>query len=503
MTIPNEAFNQVPINTRVAGSYFEIDGSRASGFVANHTALIIGQSLAAGTADNDVAVLVPGTGESAGALFGQGSNLAAMVAAFRENNPTMTLYALPMADLEAGVKADIDITITGSATENRALPVYIAGKRVFVSVSVGDTAANVATAMVAALNAVTDLPVTATAAAGVVTLTAKNAGEVGNDIRFMVAVRGILSGEKVPSGLVISAPGDGYLAGGSGNPDIAGALAAIGSQEFNYIGVPWSDSATLDAMSALLETKQAAGSEIDVKAFAGRRGTLSELVTYGTSRNDRFVSVIESFDAPMPAWARGMRYMGQASAKLFNHPARPLFGLELIGEMAPPKKSRFGWGDKNTLLFSGITVTDVSADGKVRLNMPITLYQTNEFGDASEAYLLVNTVAQLGRVRDELQSVINSRIMAQRPILVDDGTAIDEAIPHVTPKSVKATLVAHYAYMVTLGFVESLEEFEARLQVGKSTTNSYRLNVIYQPDLSNPLYVFAAKIEFELDFRTY
>ncbi|PKR50769.1 phage tail sheath subtilisin-like domain-containing protein [Thalassospira marina] len=503
MTIPNEAFNQVPIDTRVAGSYFEIDGSRASGFVANHTALIIGQSLAAGTADDDVAVLVPGTGESAGALFGAGSILAMMVAAFRENNPTMTLYALPMADLEAGVEAKIDVTITGTATENRALPVYIAGKRVFVQVAVGDTATNVATAMAAALNGAADLPVLASSAAGVVTLTAKNAGEVGNDIRFMVAVRGEMSGEKVPAGIAISAPGGGFLSGGSGNPDVSGALAAIGSQEFNYVGVPWTDGATLDALSAWLETRQAAGSEVDVKAFAGRRGTLSELVTFGTSRNDRFVSVIESYDAPMPAFARGMRYMGQASAKLFNHPARPLYALELIGEMAPPEKSRFGWVDKNTLLFSGIAVTDVSADGKVRINMPITLYQTNQFGDRDEAYLLVNTVAQLGRIRDELQSAINTRIMSLRPILVDDGTPTDENVAHVTPKSVKATLIAHYAYLQGLGFVENLAEFEKRLQVGKSATNSYRLNVIYPPDLSNPLYVLATQIAFELDFRNY
>jgi phage tail sheath gpL-like len=39
--------------------------------------------------------------------------------------------------------------------------------------------------------------------------------------------------------------------------------------------------------------------------------------------------------------------------------------------------------------------------------------------------------------------------------------------------------------------------------VSKSPTNSYRLNIIYRPDLSNPLYLLAAKIEFELDFRDF
>ena len=503
MSVPNEIFNEIPINTRVAGSYTEIDGSRASGFSANHIALLIGQSLAVGTENNDELVIVPGTGEAAGEMFGKGSNLALMVDAFRQNNTTMTLYAIALADLVAGVKATADLTVTGAASESRALAVYVAGVRVFVSVSVDDTATDIAAAIAAAVTAAADLPVTASAAAAVVTFTAKNAGEVGNDLRIQIALRGIINGEKVPEGVSIAVDDDGFLTGGSGNPDIAGAIAAIGSEKFNYVGFPWNDGATIDAASEWLENNQKAGVELDVKAFTGRRGTLSELVTFGAARNDRFVSMIESYDAPGPVWMRAARYMGQASAKLFNHPARPLFGLELVGEMAPAKSSLFEFSDKNTLQFAGITVTDVGQDGKVRLNMPITMYQTNEFGDESAAYLLVNTVAQLGRLRDELSSVINSRIMAIRPILVDDGTAIDDAVPHVTPRSIKATLVGHYEYLQSFGLVESLEEFERRLQVSKSPNDAFRANVVYQPDLSNPLYVLATKIEFELDFRTY
>ncbi len=503
MAIPNEVFNEIPINTRVAGSYFEIDGSRADGFTANHVALLIGQSLATGTADNDELVIVPGTGDSSGDLFGKGSNLALMVKAFRENNDTMTLYALPMADLGVGVKASGTLTVTGTATESRALAIYVAAERVFVGVSVDDTNEDIAASIVAAVSAKPDLPVTAAAAAGVVTFTAKNAGEVGNDLRIQVALRGILNGEKVPDGVSIAVSDAGFLTGGSGNPDIAGALAVIGDDKFNYIGFPWTDSATLDAATEWLEEQQSAGSEVDVKAFTGRRGTLSELVTFGSARNDRFVTTIESFDAPGPVWMRAARYLGQASAKLFNHPARPLFGVELIGEMAPPKSSLFTFSDKNTLLFAGVTVTDVGPDGKVRLNMPITMYQTNEFGDESAAYLLVNTVAQLGRLRDELRSVVNSRIMAQRPVLVNDGTPIDDAVPHVTPRSVKATLIAHYEYLQSFGLVESIEEFEKRLSVSKSPNDAFRLNVVYEPDLSNPLYVFATKISFSLDFRNY
>jgi phage tail sheath gpL-like len=502
MAIPNESFNEIAINARVAGKYIETSGSRVNGLVSNHVALLIGQSLASGSANDAELLLVPGTGAAAGEMFGKGANLALMVEAYRQNNTTMTLYAIALPDLVAGVKASVAMTFTGAATESRALAVYVAGVRVFVPVVTDDTPADVAASVAAAITALPNLPVTATATAGVVTFEAKNAGEIGNDIRIQVALRGVMSGEKVPAGISIAVPNSGFLQNGSGNPDIAGALAAIGSQKVNYVGFPWTDGGTLDAISEWLEGQQKAGVENDVKGFTARRGTVSELLTFGTSRNDRFVSTIGTYDAPGPAWMRAARYAGQMSGKLFNHPARPLAGVELVGEMAPPEKSRLEYTDKNTLMFAGITVTDEGRDGKVRLNMPITMYQTNEFGDLSEAYLLVNTVAQLGRIRDELASVLDG-IRMQRPILVDDGTPVDDGIPYVTPRSVRASLIAHYDYMVGLGLVEDVDGFAERLEVSKSPTNSYRLNMIYRPDLSNPLYLLAAKIEFELDFRDF
>ncbi|MET4734760.1 phage tail sheath gpL-like [Thalassospira sp. MBR-102] len=502
MAIPNESFNEIAINARVAGKYIETSGSRVNGLVSNHVALLIGQSLASGSANDAELLLVPGTGAAAGEMFGKGANLALMVEAYRQNNTTMTLYAIALPDLVSGVKASVAMTFTGAATESRALAVYVAGVRVFVPVVTDDTPADVAASVAAAITALPNLPVTATATAGVVTFEAKNAGEIGNDIRIQVALRGVMSGEKVPAGISIAVPNSGFLQNGSGNPDIAGALAAIGSQKVNYVGFPWTDGGTLDAISEWFEGQQKAGVENDVKGFTARRGTVSELLTFGTSRNDRFVSTIGTYDAPGPAWMRAARYLGQMSGKLFNHSARPLAGVELVGEMAPPEKSRLEYTDKNTLMFAGVTVTDEGRDGKVRLNMPITMYQTNEFGDLSEAYLLVNTVAQLGRIRDELASVLDG-IRMQRPILVDDGTPVDDGIPYVTPRSVRASLIAHYDYMVGLGLVEDVDGFAERLEVSKSPTNSYRLNMIYRPDLSNPLYLLAAKIEFELDFRDF
>jgi phage tail sheath gpL-like len=64
----------------------------------------------------------------------------------------------------------------------------------------------------------------------------------------------------------------------------------------------------------------------------------------------------------------------------------------------------------------------------------------------------------------------------------------------------KGTLIEHYKTLVALGITENVEEFAKRLVVTKVGT---RLNILYRPDLANPLYTVAAQIRFEIDFSTY
>jgi len=164
------SFNNIPASIRVPLFYAEVDNSQAGYFEQNLKTLLIGQKLAAGSADANVPMLVSRTDE-ARSLFGQGSMLSRMHDVYRNNDDFGEVWCIALDDAAAGVVATGTVALTGTAISAGALNLYIGAQRVQLAVAANETAASVATALAAAINANAELPVTAEAAAGTVTLT--------------------------------------------------------------------------------------------------------------------------------------------------------------------------------------------------------------------------------------------------------------------------------------------------------------------------------------------
>src|SRR5690606_18079254 len=145
-------------------------------------------------------------------------------------------------DLVAGVKATQTLTLTGTATGAGVLALRLNGELVSVGVSIGDTATTIASNIVSAVAASLDGPVTATAADGVVTFTARHKGVFGNDIDVRVNYQ---ADEVLPAGLTLA-----IAAGtaGAGNPDVAEALAAIANENYYTIVTCYSDITNRDKL---------------------------------------------------------------------------------------------------------------------------------------------------------------------------------------------------------------------------------------------------------------
>src|SRR5690606_8238182 len=126
-----------------------------------------------------------------------GSIGAEQVAAFRKANKTQPLFVMAIADDEDAVKASGTITFTGAVSQALVLRFKIAGQQVRFTAQSTATISQLGTALAAAINANASLPVTATAEAGVVTVTSRHGGEVGNDIDLRVD----LAAQPLPSGL--------------------------------------------------------------------------------------------------------------------------------------------------------------------------------------------------------------------------------------------------------------------------------------------------------------
>lgn len=151
--------------------------------------VIEGQYLSTGTrpAVADTLVKVAAT-RDIDAMFGEGSVLAESlkIAALCCGNNGVEIFALPRTDPVGAVAAVYTLTITGTATTDGRLDIFWGDGHWNISrrVNEGDTPTVIAADIVANMPA--GFPYTAAAAAGVITLTARNKGTVGNFLNIEV-----------------------------------------------------------------------------------------------------------------------------------------------------------------------------------------------------------------------------------------------------------------------------------------------------------------------------
>jgi phage tail sheath gpL-like len=499
------SFSNFPANWRLPLVWVEVDPSKAGFPVANLPALLVGVKLAAGSAPVDVPIAISSQAQADDA-FGEGSMLARMFTAFFANNFAHEVYGLPVAEPGAGVTASGTITVTGPATGAGTLYVYIAGQRVELAVAVDDTAVEVAQALVAAINDLATLPVTASAASdgAVVTLTCKWKGESGNDIRMQDNYLGVNGGERMPAGIALAYSGSNFLTGGTAAPDFAAAIANLGDEPYEFVAMPFTDTTSLSDWNTeygFSDTgrwgwmRQTYG-----HLFSAYRDTYANLLVWGATQNSGLLSVIAmETAAPSPKWEWSAAYTAKAARALLNDPARPLQTLELLSLKPAPKHQRFSKTELNNLAGNGLATANVNPNGNVALLRESTTYQLNSYGQGDDAYELVTTLATLARLFRDLQHAVTSKWPRHK--LADDGTRFGPGQAIVTPKIIKAELIAQYRIAEFNGLVENAAAFKDNLIVERDSNNPNRVSVLYPPDLVNQLRIFAVLGQFRLQYN--
>lgn len=490
------SFNEIPMNIRVPSVLTEYDASKAvSGpGVQPIKALLVGQRLTAGS----VAALTPiriTSAAQAKNYFGEGSILHRQAIAWFADNTITELWAVAFDDPSGSAAAGADITFTGPATAAGTLSLYIGGERVQIGVTSGDTAAEIATAVAAAIEAASNLPVSAEVNGSddtQVDLTALNKGTLGNeiDIRF-----NYFEGEETPAGVGHTIVA---FSGGSGVPDFDTLWPVLGDEHYNAMVIPYIDSASLADIKT--ETLDRAGPlrAIETMVFAAKDDTHANLGTFGDSHNNQFISVIcpGGDGSPTPGFEIGANYGAVAIEALAIDPARPLQTLALSHVKAPVTTARFTFEERNLLLFDGIATAVVNSGGTVQIERAITLYKENALGADDVSYLDVNTLFTLSYIR---WSVTN-RILLKFPRhkLANDGTRFGFGQKVVTPKVMKAELIALFTQWEELALVEGVQQFVSDLVVERNSSDVNRLDIILPPDVVNQLRVTAIQIQFRL-----
>lgn len=488
------SFNQIPQNLNTPLFYAEVDNSAANTAVDDMLSLIIAPKLSTATGESNK-LTIAGTAEQVAAQFGAGSVLARMVKAYRNQDSLGTLYVVATDDPSAGTAASQTITVAGTATAAGTLCVYINSELVQVGVSVGDEASDVATALNAAINAAADLPVTAQVSSGVVTVSAKNKGEIGNDLVLSLNLLGYINGQVTPEGLSVTF---GQLTKGTGTPDLDEAFEALKDEAFEFIGFPYNDATSLDTIKTYMTQAWSYNVQKYGHVYCARRDTRENLVTFAESRNDQHVSLF----AINPADPNGLAErlgatLGQAAVSVKADPARPFQTLELIGLMAPPASARFDQENRESLLKAGVA-TYKDTNSNTQIERAVTTYTENSYGSADNSYKDAQTLHTLGYIIRFLRTRITSKYGRHK--LADDGTKFGEGQAIVTPSVIKAELVSAYSELEYSGLVENSKLFKDNLIVERNATDVNRIDCLLPPDLVNQFRIFAMLVQFRLQY---
>jgi len=496
MTVP---FNNIPQQVRVPLFYAEMDNSQANGQGTGiRRALAIGQKLATGSAAVNTPYIVPSVAQAI-ALFGRGSMLARQVKAYRDNDSFGELWCIAVADAGAGVAAAGTITVAGAPTAAGTLNFYIAGQRIQVAVLTTDTPTTIAAAIAAAVTAATDLPVTATSAVGVVTLTCKWKGLTGNDITLVDSFQGSAGGEALPAGITLTYAAT--LSAGTTNPTLTPVITAMGDDEYDFITHPYTDTTSLDAFAAELNDTTGRWSwsrQIYGHCYTALRGTLGTLIAAGGARNDQHHTIAAiDVDCPNPGYEYAAAYCARNAVFINADPARPTQTGALTNILVPRAGKKFLFTERQSLLTYGLATSYVTP-GQLRVERAITTYQKNLFAQPDTSYLDSEVLHLSAYVLRRLKSIITSKYPRHK--LANDGTRFAAGSAIVTPAVIRGELIAEYAKMEYDGYVENATLFAANLIVERPGSDPNRIDVLFTPDYVNQLRVFAVLNQFRLQY---
>lgn len=473
MASPNIAFDTIPASIRKPGKYFEFNTKLAVRTLPGNLqrTLIVGQRLATGTVAANTPVDVFSDADAA-TYFGSGSVAHLMVRAALKANRYLALSAIAMDDAAASVAATGTVTVTGPATGAGVLTVTVGSLNVAIAIASGDAATAIASALQAQFAKQPDLPVTATVALGVVTLTAKNKGTLGNGIKMSATV--------TATGVTAVATA---LAAGATDPTLATALAVVFAAGHNIIISPWNDTTNLTALRTHLDNVSGALEQRGAIGVYAHVGTLAASTTLAASINGGRITNILVANAYENVYEVAAAYGSVIASE--EDPARPLNTLPLSGILANPLANRSTRTEQENALYNGVTPSEVGPGDKVQIVRAVTTYTLDPQSIPDISLLDLTTI----RTLDYVRKAVRERISLRFP---------REKLSSRTADKVRSEILDVLVKLEELEIVENVEANKTGVIVERDLQDPNRLNAKIPTDVVNGLHVFAGRIDLLL-----
>lgn len=383
------------------GIYAEIRFAQGSagGDTSPRRCLVIAPKTSAGSITVDTQVLGPISDEADAITYcGTGSPAHRMVRAFLAVNKTAELYVIcPTA--ATGTAAVEKVTFVNAATGAGVASVYLCGEKISIAIANGDAIATMATNLAQAINNMTWLPVTASAALGVVTITARIAGEELNTMRIRAEITsGITTTISPTSDIPFGTSGVGGATAGIGTISYTSALATILAKKFHYIvphymcahdgSTPWAatpgTSVPVDALLDQVSTQAEPSTGFRQKVIVGAALTPSNANTLASSVCNRArCRVINQEEAPEEHYVLAAK----AAAVLMKYElSDPSYNFDFFGtkdgQTFPVKRA---YNDSavptstelKSMLNNGVTPVAVSETDNCYIARSVTTYCKN------------------------------------------------------------------------------------------------------------------------------
>ena len=352
------------------------------------------------------------------------------------------------------------------------------------------TVSQVASAIVTELTGQYGCPVTAAAAAGVVTLTSKGKGawSAGIDVRL-----NYMPTDAMPGNLAVAIAS---ATSGATNPVLTTLITNITNNVYQFWVLPYTDSTSVGAVVTELTRRWGAMVQMDGFAITAVEGSQGTLATYGAALNSQLLSVVGFYNSPSANYAWAAAAAGQVAVSAAIDPARPFNTLPLVGIQPAPLASQFTQAMNNSLLWDGIATTFVDSGGTVRIQRMITTYQKDVNGTPTPAYLDLMSPITLSYIRTDLRTYIQGKY--SRSKLANDGTKFGIGQPTVTPSILKAEIVARARVWEADGLVDNIDAFASSLTVVRNQSDNTRVDVFMAPELISSLQVVGVLVQYLL-----